>query len=87
MLEVDEYCHRYYERSCEVTRILELHEQCRGLPLIMIRFNPKPSLLGEMKDSLQRALCRPCPEVIEIEFVGYPEHLEYDIVDELKQRQ
>ena len=84
ILEVDEHCHRYYERDCEVTRVLDLHEQCAGKPLIMLRFNPLQQLLDDMIKQLHLFMSCPVPDILQVEFLGYPEHLQYDMVEEVE---
>ena len=84
ILEVDEDCHRYYERDCEIKRVLELHEQCRGLPLLMLRFNPIMNLLDTMVNHLHDMRTGFLPEILQVDFLGYPDHLEYDVANEVE---
>ena len=83
VLEVDEGAHRFYQRDCEVVRILEVHEQGRGLPMMMIRFNPKKHLLERLARMLTRAMICDITEPITLWFLGYKEAETYDIVAEL----
>jgi hypothetical protein len=84
ILEVDEYQHRYYNKECECIRVLELHEQGRGLPLFLVRFNPKKSLLGNLARLLLTCFKSSVPEtLLEVFFLGYSSECEYDIVKEL----
>lgn len=85
VLEVDEHCHVGYERSCEVTRILELHEGFRGKSMILIRFNPLRSLLHELTTLIKKHLqMHSNATPIQVLFLGYPKHLEYNFAAELK---
>jgi len=79
-LEIDEYAHRYYERSCECVRILELSEQAQGLPINVIRFNPKKKLLDILKKKLETSFNNKINTYINVEFIGYTE--EYNVIEE-----
>lgn len=79
ILEVDEYAHKFYNRDCECVRILELSEQARGLPIVVIRFNPKKKLLNDLKTILETAIKNQPNKMIDVVFLGYKE--EYDVVD------
>jgi hypothetical protein len=81
-VEVDEDAHRYYSRDCECIRILELHEQGQGRALFVVRFNPKASLLPELRQWLLQAFVAPLPStLLRVDFIGYP--AEYDVVAEI----
>lgn len=85
ILEVDENAHRYYEKSCEIARITELHEQGQGKPLFLVRFNPKKRLLSDMASKVEECLDRRVVNLLTVEFVGYPQKREYDAVEEITQ--
>ena len=40
IIEIDEYQHQGYEESCEKLRMMQLHQDYNGLPVVFIRFNP-----------------------------------------------
>ena len=40
IIEIDEDQHKGYEQSCEKTRMMQLHQEYKGLPVVFIRFNP-----------------------------------------------
>lgn len=79
ILEVDENCHRYYERDCEVGRVCELMEATNSLPLVLIRFNPLKSLLGRMVGLLHQSFSCDITNMLMVHFLGYGD-LEYDLV-------
>lgn len=79
ILEVDEYAHKFYNRECECIRILELSEQAQGLPIVVIRFNPKKKLLKELKRMLETTILNKPKNMIDVCFIGYEE--EYDIIE------
>ena len=78
ILEVDEDAHKFYNRQCECVRILELSEQARGLPIIVLRFNPKKRLLENLKKLLEEQFVSKIENIINVVFLGYKE--EYDVV-------
>lgn len=87
VLEVDEHCHRYYNRPCEVTRVMEIHESCQGLPLVLLRFNPLRNdlpLLVEKLEEVLTAITPPHP-LIHVIFVNYPDHRVYDLAREVEE--
>lgn len=90
VVEVDEHSHVGYERSCEVARVLELHEGFGGKPMILIRFNPLQRLLPDLKTLIMTYMRKDATTAtatatpIEVVFLGYPKHLEYDFVTELQ---
>lgn len=62
VLEVDEGQHRYYNISCELKRLEEIHER-HGGPLFVLRYNPdQPDGLTESK---LRELADRCVDVLE----------------------
>ena len=81
ILEVDEDAHRYYNQECETRRITELMEQVGGKPLILLRFNPLKSLLGEMKTTLKHMFFQPLTGLLYVEFLGYEQ--DYDVIAEI----
>ena len=40
ILEIDENQHKGYTDKCEITRMIQLHQDFGGLPIIFIRYNP-----------------------------------------------
>lgn len=40
IIEIDEYQHKNYNNKCEMTRMIQLHQDYGGIPVIFIRFNP-----------------------------------------------
>ena len=40
ILEIDENQHKSYADKCEMTRMIQLHQDFGGLPIIFIRYNP-----------------------------------------------
>jgi Holliday junction resolvase len=90
IVEVDESCHRHYLRSCEIARILELHESLGGKPMILIRFNPLQKWLEGLTTSVRYHLHRETKTLktaVEVVFIGYPEHLQYDFASEVAELQ
>jgi agmatine/peptidylarginine deiminase len=79
VLEVDEDAHKFYNRECECIRILELSEQANGLPLVVIRFNPKKRLLHQLKKMLEDEFINSLNSMIRVVFLGYNE--EYDVME------
>lgn len=84
ILEVDEDAHRFYNRECEVSRVTELMEQTRGLPLVLIRFNPLKSLLNDLRELLVEVLTTThiFASHLQVRFLGYKQ--EYNIVQEIE---
>lgn len=82
VLEVDEQEHRYYNKTCECVRVLELHEQAQGKALFVVRFNPLQRLLPELAEALQECFAAPLPDnLLAVRFLGYS--AEYDVVAEV----
>ncbi len=40
VLEIDEFQHKNYDEMCEKNRMIQLHQDYGGIPLVFIRFNP-----------------------------------------------
>ena len=40
IVEIDEYQHNSYTQQCELTRMMQLHQDYGGIPVIFVRFNP-----------------------------------------------
>lgn len=40
VVEVDEYQHSGYNQKCELARMIQLHQDFGGIPIVFIRFNP-----------------------------------------------
>lgn len=83
VLEVDENAHRHYNRRCEIARITELQEQGGALPLRLVRFNPRVSLLEEMARAVERFMDNDITGLLDAVFVGYKQ--EYDVLLEIQQ--
>jgi hypothetical protein len=84
-IEVDEDAHRYYNRDCEIARVSEIMQACKGKPLFLIRFNPLVSLLGELKstfDAFRTAIITPETSMLTVAFIGYKR--EYDVAAEME---
>ena len=60
-------------------RVLELSEQAGGLPLVVVRFNPKKKLLKQLKLLLETCFIKPIDNMIDVVFLGYEK--EYDVVE------
>lgn len=84
VLEVDEHAHRHYNPQCEIARITELQEQAGAMPLFLVRFNPKPSLLHDMARAVETCLDRTLSTdtLLSVAFVGYDQ--EYDVLQEIE---
>ena len=83
ILEVDEDAHRHYNRDCEIVRVNELVTDARGTPLVLLRFNPIQRLLGDMCSTLLRLFDHEFQGLLHVEFLGYKEEQEYDVVAEM----
>jgi hypothetical protein len=84
ILEVDEDCHRYYNRQCEVTRVCELMEATNCLPLVLIRFNPLKSLLEQMSTLVHNCFTSSISNnILTVHFLGYGAR-EYDLITEIE---
>jgi hypothetical protein len=82
VLEVDENAHRHYNRECEISRVTEVMEQSRGLPVFLIRFNPRKTLLQKMHEQLMKYFACNVSSYLMVSFIGYCE--EYDVVAEIE---
>lgn len=40
IVEIDEHQHNGYTQKCELTRMMQLHQDYGGIPVIFVRFNP-----------------------------------------------
>jgi hypothetical protein len=40
IIEIDEHQHKYYLKNCETTRMIQLHQDYGGIPVLFIRYNP-----------------------------------------------
>jgi hypothetical protein len=40
IVEVDENAHKSYACECEQGRMIQIHQDCGGMPILFIRFNP-----------------------------------------------
>ena len=71
VLEVGEHSHRFYERSYECTRVLDLHEQGQGKALFLVRFNPQQRLLEQLAQVLRKCFSDPLPQtLLGVTFLG-----------------
>jgi Holliday junction resolvase len=84
-IEVDEDAHRYYNRDCEIARVSEIMQAFGGKPVFLIRFNPRVSLLEELKstfDAFRTAVITPETSMLTVAFIGYKR--EYDVAAEME---
>jgi hypothetical protein len=84
ILEVDEDCHRHYNKDCEIARITELLEQAGALPLVLIRFNPRARALPQLTTALLKAFSMDLEDsMFHCSFVAYDFTARYDPVAEI----
>lgn len=78
VLECDEDYHRYYEISCEISRIGILKDQLK-LPMLLIRFNPDKADYATLERVLRDNLTINAFNLanneygVHIMYIGYPE--------------
>jgi hypothetical protein len=86
VLECDEDCHQFYDREQELQRIVMVWEQMQGHTMILLRFNPLVRHLKSLRDALWIAVHDPPPQdKIDVRFIGYPEHMSYELECEMIQ--
>lgn len=86
VLECDEGYHRYYEVSCEISRIGILKDQLK-LPMLLVRFNPDKADYAVLERVLRQHMSSDALDLatneygVHIIYIGYPE----DRVQELNE--
>ena len=84
VLECDEDHHRYYDLSCEVSRIGVLKDQLK-LPMLLIRFNPDNADYDTLERALRENLEGECIAAnqfgIHVMYIGYPKHRVQELND------